>query len=179
LTRVRSRPKLKEDHFAFTWGLAAVRSTIRNATLFAVLVFFGCGGGGGPTDPGDETPSPAGMMVGSWIASSLVLTNQANPQQSGDIVEQFQAVFTMDVQESGRYLAILSAFGQSSMESGRLSVSGNILTMRRESPSETTSVAEISQQGSDIVMDGETEFDFNQDGTLEPSDLHMVLTPRN
>lgn len=108
----------------------------------------------------------------------MVLTNKANPQQSGDIVVQFEASFTMDVQESGRYLAILSAFGQSSSESGTLSVSGTILTMRRKLPSENTSVAEISMQGESIILDGETDFDFNQDGTVEPSDLHMVLIPR-
>ena len=143
-----------------------------------MALILGCGGDGGPTEVDPDNGSPAGIMVGSWIASSLVLTNKANPQQSGDIVAQFDAVFTMDVQESGRYLAILSAFGQSSTESGRLTVSGTLLTMRRELPTELTSVAQITAADSSLIIDGDTEFDFNQDGTPEPSELHMVLVPR-
>jgi hypothetical protein len=155
-----------------------VRRPFTKPILLALGLSLGCGGDDGPTGPGSDRVSPAGVMVGSWIASSLVLTNQANAQQSGDIVAQFGAVFTMDVEESGRYLAILAAFGQSTSETGTLSLSAGILTMRRKLPTENTSVAEITQAGSDLIMDGETEFDFNQDGTLEPSDLHMVLTPR-
>lgn len=154
-----------------------MRLQIRALLVAALLLCLGCGGdiSSGP-DP--DTISPAGILVGSWIATSMVLTNKANPQQFTDIVEEFNAVFTMDVQRSGRYSAILSAFGQSSSESGKLSVSGGILTMRREIPSENTSLAEVSQVGMDIIMDGESDFDFNQDGILEKADLHMVLSPR-
>jgi hypothetical protein len=160
------------------FALVAVRLPIQKALLAAVLLSLACGGDTDGTSPDTDQASPAGIMVGSWIASSLTLTNKANQQQSGDIVEQFGAVFTLDVERSGRYLAILSAFGQSSSESGMLSVSGGILTMRRQLPSPSTNVSEISERGDDIVMDGDTDFDFNQDGTLEAADLHMILTPR-
>jgi hypothetical protein len=155
-----------------------VKALLRRPFIAAVIFCLGCGGSDDPSGPETDGSSPAGFMVGSWIASSLVLTNKANPEQSDDIVVQFDAVFTLGVQESGRYLAILSGFGQSSSESGRLTVSGGILTMRRELPSPSTSVSEISQQGTDVVIDGDTDFDFNQDGILEPSVLHMVLTPQ-
>lgn len=155
-----------------------VISLTQRAFVLLIALSIGCGSDGGDSSVGPDAVSPAGVLVGSWTASILVLTNKANEQQSGDIVAQFGAVFTMDVQQSGRYLAILSAFGQSSSESGTLTVSGTLLTMRRKLPSEQTSVSEISVMGADIVIDGDTDFDFNQDGTLEPARLHMVLSPR-
>ena len=63
------------------------------------------------------------MMVGEWIAESMVVTSKANPEVAPDITV-FGATFTLSVQPSGRYLAILAGYGQSSSESGALTVEG-------------------------------------------------------
>ena len=121
-----------------------VRQRFRSLLVLLTVCILGCRGDAG-TDP--VSASPAGFMMGSWVATSLVLTNQVNQVDSGDIVSRFGAVFTFDVQESGRYLAILSAFGQSSSESGRLTLSGELMTMRRELPSPETTVATVVREG--------------------------------
>ena len=157
-----------------------MRQRRRTTALLPLLLLLvaACGGGDGSTGPGTEDPSPAGFLVGSWIAEELVLTNAANPEQSLDLIEEFDAEFTLDVEESGRYLAILTGFGQSSSESGNLRVSGDILTMNAEFPVERTTAGTVTQDGNSVILDAETVFDFNLDGTPEDAEMHAVLVPR-
>jgi len=137
-----------------------------------------CGSGDGTTGPAPDGPSPAGFLVGSWIAEELVLTNTASPDQSVDLIAEFEARFTLDVQESGRYLAILTGFGQSSSESGTLRVSGDILTMTAEFPTARTTAGTVTQEGGRAIIQAETVFDFNLDGIPEEAEMFAVMAPR-
>jgi hypothetical protein len=116
-------------------------------------------------------------MVGSWIAESMVMTSLQNPEISPDIV-QFGATFTLSVEPSGRYTAILSGYGQSSSESGMLSVEGTDLVFDRQLPTPGESRALWERDGSSVIFSGATNFDFNLDGTSEPATLRAVLVPR-
>ena len=110
------------------------------------------------------------FMVGDWLAESLVMTSVANPEVVTDLVA-LGAVFTLSVQPSGRYTAILEGFGQSSSEFGRLTVDGASVVLMPESR------ALWERVGDSVILEGDSDFDFNLDGTTEPATLRQVLIP--
>ena len=145
----------------------------RLALLWAAVLATACGGDGKVTGP---EPSVA-PLVGDWAASAMVVTSLANPDVAPDLI-QLGASFTLNVQPSGQYTAILLYARQASTEIGFLSVSGNVVTMARTFPSAATSSALFTLEGNDLTLDGDTEFDFNLDGTPEPALAHLELAGR-
>jgi len=116
-------------------------------------------------------------MVGNWIATALVVTSVANPEVSTNLTVE-GATFTLDVQPSGRYTAILSGFGQAASESGTVSVEGPAVVFRRALPSPEVSRSTFVRNGADVTLTGPTDFDFNLDGVTESGTLVLALTPR-
>ena len=116
-------------------------------------------------------------MVGEWIAESMVVTSKANPEIAPDITD-FGATFTLSVQPSGRYLAILAGYGQSSSESGVLTVEGQYVIFMRQLPGPEESRALWERAGSSVILEGDTNFDFNLDGTMEEATLRTEIVPR-
>lgn len=114
-------------------------------------------------------------LAGDWTATAMVITSVANPEISSDIVAQFGATFTLNVQPSGQYTAILIYSEQASTEIGILSVSGNVVTMQRSFPTSETTSATFTLEGNRLTLDGDTEFDFNQDQSPEPALAHIEL----
>lgn len=141
--------------------------------LFSLLFLTACSGGG--TSPGNEELQP---LVGKWRAKTLLLTNSANPGVSIDLVEA-GATFTISILSTGQYSATLAAFGQTNTEIGTVEVSGNQVTIMPTSPAGPALVARFSFQGRTLVLDGTSEYDFNQDGTPEPAQAHIELDPYN
>lgn len=139
--------------------------------MLVAALLAGCG-----SDPAGPDPAVA-LLVGDWDATRLVLTSVANPQVKPDLVA-LGATFRLNVQPSGQYTAIMLYAQQSSTEIGTLAVSGNTLTMKRAFPSPSTSAAVYSLDGSRLTMDGDSEFDFNLDGTPEPALAHFELVRR-
>lgn len=140
----------------------------------AVIAATACGGDGG-TGPGGNGTDPAlAPFVGDWRANAMVLTNKANPSVAPDLVQE-GAEFTINVQPSGQYTAILLYMQSSSTEIGYLSVSGNTVILDRTFPSPSTSSASYQFSGGQLILDGDSEFDFNLDGTPEPAQAHIVL----
>lgn len=146
------------------------RSGRRGALRALVVLTFllpGCG-----DDPVQADPAVA-PFVGDWDAAALVVTSVANPDVHPDLIE-LGASFTLNVQASGQYTAILIFMGQASTEIGQIEVSGSTITLRRDFPTSSVSTATFAFQGSDrVTLDGDSEFDFNLDGTNEPARIHM------
>jgi hypothetical protein len=139
---------------------------------WVVLLASGCGG----SDDGVTADPSVAPFVGDWSASSLVITSKANPDVSTDVIADFNATFTINVQASGQYTAILLFAGQSQTEIGTISVSGSTVTMKVEVPEARTDVATFSFPDADhLILDGSTTFDFNLDGTAEPATAHFDL----
>lgn len=136
--------------------------------LLASILISGCSDGG--TGPKRELEP----LVGSWKATTLVMTNRANPLMSVDLVEM-GANFTISVLATGQYSASLTVLGVTSTEVGVVTVSGNQVTISPTSPEGPPVVAVWSFRGEALVLDGESEFDFNQDGVTEPALAHIVL----
>ena len=137
----------------------------------ATIVATGCGG-----DPAGPDLNPD-FMVGDWLADSLVMTSAANPAVTADLLA-LGATFTLLVEPSGRYTAILEGFGQSSSEIGRLTVDGADVVLMPESPSGPESRALWERVGDSVILEGDSDFDFNTDGTTEPATLRQVLVPK-
>ena len=149
------------------------RSVARLSALMLTFVASGCGGVDDSTGP-QVNPD---FMVGEWIAESMVVTSKANPKVAPDITK-FGATFTLSVQPSGRYLAILAGYGQSSSESGVLTVEGQYVIFMRQFPSPEESRARWERAGSSVILEADTNFDFNLDGTMEAATLRTKIVPR-
>lgn len=149
----------------------------RRMVLTAVVAFLMSACGGDSMGPGPGNGGDPGFMVGEWIATVMVVTSVANPEVFTDVIAE-GGTFTLSVQPSGRYTAILSGLGQSSSESGTLAVEGNEVVFRRELPSPQTSRATFERQGANVTLRGPTQFDFNFDGEPEAGNLVLTLTPR-
>jgi hypothetical protein len=131
-----------------------------------------CGG-----DSLEADPSVA-FLVAEWQAVRMVVTNLANPTIAPDLIRN-GATFFLDIQPSGQYTAILTAFGQPATEFGRIEVSGQQILFHREQPSpRRTDVAEFRLVGDTLFLAGTTDFDFNLDGRTEPARLQTDLVRR-
>ncbi len=154
------------------------RSAAQASALWLAFLLIGCGGGGDTTGPTSPQSGPD-FMVGDWIVESMVVTSLANPDVAPDIVAPpLNATFTLTMQPSGRYTAILSGYGQSSSESGTLAVEGSEIVFHRQLPTTGESRANWERDGSAVIFFGATDFDFNLDGTTEPASLRTVILPR-
>jgi len=115
-------------------------------------------------------------MVGAWSAESLVLTSMANPEVIADLVA-LGAKFRLAVEPSGRYSEILEGFGPFSSTFGRLTVDGAYVVFMQELPIPDDSMLLWERIDDSVILEGESEFDFNLDGTTEPAMLRRVLIP--
>ncbi len=153
--------------------LSSTRVGLRLLIVMGVLTVGAIACGSEPTGP-ELNPD---FLVGDWLADSLVLTSVANPDVVADLTA-LGAVFTLSVQPSGRYTAILVAFGQPPFsETGKLTVDGAHVVLMPESPPGPESRALWERVGDSVILEGETDFDFNLDGTTEPAMLRQVLIP--
>lgn len=134
-----------------------------------LLGALACGGEDDPVTPDPEVA----QFVGDWNAQVMTLTNVANPEVVVDMIE-LGATFTLNVQQSSQYTAILVYAGRSSTEIGAISVAGSTVTLQREFPTAGNTPGTFEFFGADrFVLDGDSEFDFNLDGSSEPALAHF------
>lgn len=126
------------------------------------------------SDTGTDGSKELAPLVGTWRARALVLTNKANPSQSVDLVQE-GAVFTLSILSSGQYAATMEAFGHTAPEVGTFTVSGSRFTISPTSHSGPPTSGTWKFEGQVLILDGDTEFDFNQDGSREPTSAHFEL----
>lgn len=121
-------------------------------------------------------PDPAlAALVGNWQATSFVLTEVSDTTVQLDLI-QLGATFSLNVQPSGQYTAILVYNGQPDTEIGQLSVSGDSITLHPTTPASSSATTGTYQaNGSQLTINGDTEFDFNLDGTPDPATADIEL----
>ena len=124
------------------------------------------------------SPDPSVQdLVGDWEATALVLTSVANPAISADLIAQ-GATFTLNVQPSGHYTAILISGGAGGAELGVLSVSGNAISLRTTYPPPAdTATGTFSLSGNTLTIDAETEYEF-LNGLKELANEHVELVKK-
>lgn len=142
--------------------------------LLCLLVASAAVSACGDDDPLGPDPALA-ELVGDWEARALEITNEANPSEVADLIEA-GATFTLNVQPSGQYTATLVFFGQPLTEIGQVTVDGSRITLDPSTPADQPSTTGTYQvQGDLFTLDGDTEFDFNGDGTAEAARAHFEL----
>lgn len=151
------------------------RALTRRAGMMMLVsaLFAGC------SDDTGFGPDPAVTpFVGDWEATALVLSSPVAPDLSVDLIEQ-GSTFNLNVQPSGTYTAILVFFGQAQTEIGQISVAGQTVTLNSTFPTVSTEISTYVFEGPDrLILDGDTEFDFNLDGTPDDALAHFELQRR-
>ena len=142
---------------------------IRGLSLL-LLSLTGCG------DPAPAGPDPLiEPFVGDWTATAFVLTSSVSDQVSIDLI-QLGGTFDLNIQPSGSYTAILIYAGLGQTEMGTISATANTVTLNREFPSRENEVSAYQFVGDTVlILDGDTEFDFDFDGQEDPALAHFEL----
>ena len=142
---------------------------IRGLSLF-LLSLTGCG------DPAPTGPDPLiEPFVGDWTATAFVLTSSVSELVSIDLI-QLGGTFDLNIQPSGSYTAILIYAGLGQTEMGTISATSNTVTLNREFPSRENEVSAYQFIGDTVlILDGDTEFDFDFDGQEDPALAHFEL----
>jgi hypothetical protein len=130
----------------------------------------------GSSDPVATTqPDPAvEPFVGEWHALEFKVTSAQDADVWFDVVDG--GSFTLVVQPSGMYTAIVEfpSLSDPVVEVGQMSSVGSSITLRPQGGPAATSSYQFD--GPDLlILDGPTEFDFNDDGELDPAQAHIVL----
>ncbi len=150
------------------------RFRVLAAALVLFLTFLGGCSGGGSSD--GVTPDPAvAFLAGDWSATRFQVTNDADPSSSHDLVSEVGARFTLDVQPSGQYTAILTFQGIANTEIGQLQVRGDEITFQVQTPCCSSNTATVETTSDGIRLHGATEYDFNSDGIREPATADIDL----
>jgi hypothetical protein len=149
--------------------------SMRCRTLVAKLFFLSLATGG--CSGGEEIGPNASLalLVGDWEASRFVVTSTANPAQAPELVNDLGARFTLNVQPSGQYTAILAYQGTPVTEIGLLEVDGSDIVFHVSFPSPDENRSRFTVTSAKLTLDGPTEFDFNLDGKGDPATAHIEL----
>lgn len=116
------------------------------------------------------------FLVGRWESTEMLMISEADPEQVVDLVQAFDATFTLDVEPSGRYMAELALGGGTPQsETGSLAVEGDSLVFTPDAGPVSRSRFEVREDGRILALDGDAEFDFDGDFEAEPATLHLEL----
>jgi hypothetical protein len=155
----------------------SVRRRLRLVRLATVLLLcpgaWGCASDD-PVDPEAELIS----LVGDWQADRFIVKNKANPSQAPELIGDLGAEFTLNIQPSGLYTALLVYQGSPITEIGQLDLDGTDVVFTVSYPAPSTSRSRYALAGNRLTLDGDTEFDFNFDGRGDPAEAHIELRKR-
>jgi hypothetical protein len=146
---------------------------------FLLLVALTLGAPGCGDDGGVGADADLAAFVGDWSASRFVVKSRANPEIAPDLISALGAEFTVHVEPSGQYTAILVYQSLPITELGTLEVSGNELVFHVTVPTPRITRSRFTFTGtSRVTLVGDTEFDYNFDGTPEPAEATIELIKR-
>lgn len=140
------------------------------ALVIAILMLGACGG-----DNGVEVDPAVAPFVGTWDATVYDIWAESDPLNVIDVLTAF-GPFTITVEPSGNYQAILASVPPQ-VQFGRLTVVGTTIRLDVTSPpNQPAATGSYSFTSPDYLMlDGETDIDFNNDGTRDPAGSHIEL----
>ena len=141
--------------------------------LLLVVLPLACGGED-PIGPDEELD----FLVGDWVATRFRVEHQLNPDLGGDLIADFGAAFTLNVQPSGQYTAILTFQGTPLVEIGEIELDGSSIVFDVSEPCCSRNRGTWEYDGSTFSFRGPTQNDFNGDGQPEPANVEVSLVPR-
>jgi hypothetical protein len=141
--------------------------------LTPLALFAGCSD---DEDTDDEVE--LAEIADTWEASSFVYTSDSNPQQSVDLVDDFNATFTLQIDEDGDYQFVTNVPGENpDVETGDVEMVGDqrIQFDPSDSAPETADVTLSNDADRLTLFFEDAAFDFDEDGDEEEADLTVVL----
>lgn len=122
------------------------------------------------TGCGDATGLTAEDLEGTWNATQIVYTNQANASESVDIVP-LGGSFTMTVTSDGSVSTVFDdGEGSTNSNSGTFSSTQATLTVAGE-------VFQAVRSGDQLTLtNSDSAYDFDDDGSDDPATLVIRLT---
>lgn len=151
------------------------RPRVLHAALTALVAFVlvGCDDPAALTQPEDLEP-----FVGQWQGVTIEVEEIAPPNRYAELTSQ-GASFTLDIEPSGGYTAILTTDRGASVEIGRLELEGSSVTFLREYPSRSESPGTLELLGpGQIRLTGTTRFSFRLGEAPVESRLEVLLQRR-
>jgi hypothetical protein len=118
---------------------------------------------------GDSTGITPEDLAGTWEATEMVFTNQANTSESVDLIE-LGASLTVTVNASGTVSTVFDdGQGGTDSDSGTMSVDGSTITIGSDT-------YEADRSGDELTLtDATSEFDFDEDGSDDAATLVIRL----
>jgi hypothetical protein len=132
----------------------------------------------------DEEAGPTGPTIadlaGSWDATSLKLTLNANPAVSVDLVQTFGGTVTLDVTSAGRYTFTGSVPGQPTLTvTGDITITGaNTFTLTNDDdPTDVLSgtfTLSADKNSLSITLQDAELIDLTGDGVVDSADAALL-----
>lgn len=128
----------------------------------------------------DVTESPDPDLVGTWTATEMIFTSEAEPDSSIDVI-QYGASFELVANANGTYAVTITQPDETTQtESGLYTALEGILWVYETGPNagpEPLALLFYEADGADATLMHlwDEEFDFNNDGMDEPATLTIVL----
>ncbi|HSG46367.1 MAG TPA: hypothetical protein VLA43_01010 [Longimicrobiales bacterium] len=146
--------------------------------LFAMAVISSACGEGSTAPNTDETGLTVADLVGSWKASSLVFTNNANSTQQFDVVASGGELRTT-ILTDGRARTWLTVGDFSDEWDALLTLNGDQLTSTPAEATRPTQRWTVTMVGNQITLTrSDGEFDFTLSGADPvPASERVVLVP--
>jgi len=145
-----------------------------SCSILLLALVLGCSSDSG-LGPGDPVLDE---MAGVWDAREFTVTSVAVPSLSFDVVA-LGGSFRLDIEPSGRYAGSLMLEGVSQTELGVIEVDGGTLIQTPTNPpGDPVTIEWGMPDDNTLLLDGETEFDFNFDGQTEPARVYIDLERR-
>lgn len=118
------------------------------------------------------------FLVGDWDATRFVVQSMRDPQTAPDLIRALGATFSLNVQPSGQYTAILVYQGNPVTEIGLLEVVGEDVVFHVSFPSKDTTRSRLTRSSMGITLVGDTEFAFVPGGAPQPAIATIDLIKR-
>lgn len=139
--------------------------------LLLALVVAACG------DDGDGATAPElRPLVGTWTATTWVVTNTVNPDDSVRLIDDGEgAELTLEIAPDGGATLTIRVLGTTQTTTGTARVEGEELVLQPSDAGEEPDRFVYTLAGDTLTLEGEIAFDFNQDLTPETATTRIVL----
>ncbi len=152
--------------------------TVRRSAAVMVLalasISFASCSGGEPLGP----QASIEFLVGDWKAERFVIQSKTNPEIAPELIKGLGGEFSINIQPSGQYTAILVYQGSPFTEIGRIEIEGNEVVFRVSYPEAAVNRSRYTLAAGLLILIGDTDFDFNRDGRTEPATARIELRRR-
>lgn len=139
-------------------------------TLLVALAAAACGDGDGGTAP-ELRP-----LVGTWTATTWVVTNTANPDDSIRLIDDGEgAALTLEIAPDGGATLTIQVLGTTQTTTGTARTEGEELVLQPSDPDREPDRFVYTLAGDTLTLEGEIAFDFNQDLSPETATTRIVL----